>query len=73
MVGGSVRVLGVALLGIRLSSASAVSGVGDSVGMLKVNSTPPGRGLGAFSEAQKACPGLFTRLLESHNGSLSHR
>ena len=48
MVGGSVRVLGVALLGIRLSSASAVSGVGDSVGMLKVNSTPPGRGLGAL-------------------------
>ena len=47
-VGGPVRVLGVVLLGIRLFSVSAVSEAGDSVGMLKVNSTPPGRGLGAL-------------------------
>ena len=35
VVGGPARVLGVVLLSIRLSSAPAVSGVGDSVGMLK--------------------------------------
>jgi len=55
-----VRVLGVALLGIRLSSASAVSGVGDSVGMFPMRRV--GRVLTGYARSTKKRNQSFHRL-----------